>query len=140
MVTNRAAWAIQQRARDLKRIAESEVHRTLYRGVDLARRQSSGPYSLVQLARMGHPYARRHGTALLPPGKINAQTGKFRASWRADRLGPYKGRIINDNFVADFLQFGTDKMLPRPVGLEVEQMLTKELSRRLQKEINAWTR
>jgi hypothetical protein len=47
-------------------------------------RLSSGPYSLKQLRRMGHPYSRRRPNPGAIGGdfaRINVQTGVFRKSW-----------------------------------------------------------
>lgn len=85
---------------------------------------SSGPYSLGDLARMDHPFATRHGTALLDPATINVQSGRFREDWEALPLIIQRSAIhmlvVNRNPVADYLKYGTRTMLPRPIEEAVE--------------------
>jgi hypothetical protein len=49
--------------------------------VDEVRKSMSGRYSLPQLAKMDHPYAKRHVSQVTPPGNkhwtINKQTGSL---------------------------------------------------------------
>lgn len=95
-----------------------------------AERISQGPYSLGQLAAMDHPYARRHGKALLPDSFINQQQGTFAASWVAED-GPNGPLVHNtDEPIATFLEKGTRNMLPRPLD-ELKEFAVEALQKRL---------
>lgn len=91
-------------------------------GIQIAREQSSGPYSSAQLAAMDHPYATRHGSPMLDPSMINEQSGAFRAHWQAVRYG-MGAQIFNDAFYAKWLEEGTPTMFARPAGLVIEGRL-----------------
>lgn len=95
-----------------------------------AERVSMGDYSLAQLAAMDHPYARRHGRALLPDSFINQQQGTFAASWVIDE-GP-QGPVVHniDEPIATFLEKGTRNMLPRPLD-ELKEFAVEALQKRL---------
>lgn len=113
---------------------------TLSDGISEAVRLSSGPYSSKQLARMDHPYAKRHGQPLLQPEYIiNTQSGVFRASWTRSNVfqsgDTYWGFLSNYSGVADFLAKGTRFMFARPIDkileIRMEARLAKELEKRL---------
>lgn len=95
-------------------------------GFDEARRLSSGTFSLAMLAAMDHPYARRHGKALLDPATINVQTGAFFQHWRTTKQAD-GGQIRNDDEKADFLKFGTETMVERPIEDEVEAFVASQI-------------
>lgn len=61
---------------------------------------SSGSYSLKELRKMDHPYARRHGRPRLAPGIINQQTGVFQSSWRQETSSS-NGAMITTLWNAD---------------------------------------
>ena len=99
---------------------------------------SSGPYSLLELRNMGHPYARRHKRAFLDPGVINVQTGVFIRSWKAE--GPtltgddLEASIFNtDPKASDFLEPGTDLMIPRPIDQKIAGECAGRIDRRRKK-------
>jgi hypothetical protein len=98
--------------------AEIVVAAAASRGFEAALDWSSGPFSQADLDRKDNPYARRHGSPLLDPGRINVQTGQFRSGWevRGDRL---HRQIVNDSNVADFLK-GTPSMFSRPIWDRIE--------------------
>lgn len=91
----------------------------------VAEKRSSGGYSLASLARMDHPYARRHGIPLEEPGIINVQSGVFRRSWTS--FGPYSvndkliSRVANLDPKANYLEqrWGHPKtrMFARPINI-----------------------
>ena len=116
-------------ARDLR----WDVDRAIDDGLEEARRRSSGRYSLTDLARMDHPYARRHGSPRLDPSVINSQSGVFRSAWRGDNPmatdGAVSGRIFNDSAVADYLDKGTRTMFARPIGAAVEETVRPRMFR-----------
>jgi hypothetical protein len=109
-----------------------------------ADRHSSGPHSLVELAAMDYPYARRHGRALLDPSTINVQSGEFRAAWSAPQVMRFgqdlSARLVNDADVANWLRDGTRYMVPRPIGDYLESYAEKELERRIEAELRRWAR
>jgi hypothetical protein len=99
------------------------VNQATFTAVIFAVRSSSGPFSASMLAKMDHPYATRHGAPKLNPAFINSQTGAFARDWRGSYAlkSDYSTRgvtasITNDNPVADYLQFGTVFMVPRPIA------------------------
>lgn len=104
-----------------------------------AMQESSGPYSQAELTQMDHPYARRHGSPQLPPEIINVQTGQFRADWKVEPVmlnrNEIVARTINENHVADFLQFGTKHMFARPIQPEVEKIAEPLIVREIEKEL-----
>lgn len=109
------------------------IHATQWEAVAL----SSGTVSSADLARMDHPFAKRHGspqTNLLP---INAQSGEFRNSWvthgPSERGGTVVASLENVSPHADFLEGGTRFMFARPLELPLtdfaERVLEVELGR-----------
>lgn len=105
------------------RALEAETEAQAYR---IADRLSSGPYSLADLRRMGHPYARRRPRPPLPPGVINVQSGLFRRSWHVEahlRGARMEVSIENRAPYARYLLEGTRRMIPRPY----EEALRREL-------------
>jgi hypothetical protein len=114
----------QQRIRlDLRRAAAAAIQS----GFEYAKRESSGPFSLSALAAMDHPYAKRHGSPMLDPGRINIQTGDFYRGWNNSKPmagdAIILGRIYNLDRVADFLKYGTRFMFARPIEQRVETFL-----------------
>lgn len=97
-----------------------------------ARRLSSGTRSSARLRQMDHPYARRHGTPLLPPEIINVQSGEFLSAWHRRRTSE-GGQVINDSSVADFLKSGTPRMFARPIDI----VLTTKLADHAEHRINS---
>lgn len=109
---------------------------------------SSGEYSLAKLRRMGHPYAKRHmtpkgrrakrrGTPAIPYGDptiINAQSGTFRGAWRVG-VGMNRDQILvraeNRSRAADYLEFGTKRMIARPLPRKLEKTLAPDFKKRL---------
>ena len=76
---------------------------------------------------MDHPYAKRHGSPQLDPGRINFQTGDFYHGWNNSKPmagdSIISGRIYNLDRVADFLKYGTRFMFARPIEDRVERFL-----------------
>jgi hypothetical protein len=104
------------------------VNDTLHAGYGLAIQHSSGTHSSADLARLDHPFATRHGSPLLDPSVINAQTGQFRAAWRTEgpkpTAGGVGGAIVNDDPKVQVLKPGTRLMFARPV----EDRIARELA------------
>lgn len=97
------ALAPREFAQELRRRAsllERELIKAEAKNLDEAKNSaqadwSSGPYSSAQLARMGHPYSRRHPNPPQDPGIINIQTGRFISSWRVDQPQVSGNRITS---------------------------------------------
>lgn len=120
--------------RILKELAAAEAE-SVKRIVEMAKEDSSGPYSLPQLAKMGHPYALRAVRLRLPPNIINAQTGVFRDAWQgkpgAFVSGVMTSHVVNESKVAAYLKAGTNKMIARPIDEAVMKKYAPERRRRL---------
>ena len=91
-----------------------------------ALRASSGTLSTKALRRMRHPYARRDPQTPLDPGLINAQSGRFRRSWRT-RRPRRSGRKItsklrNSDPKGKWMR-GTSKMIERPVLVRIAKAI-----------------
>jgi len=104
---------------------------------------SSGPVTPAQSAAKDYIYARRHGPLGLVqymPQKsravINEQTGQFKASWYADapqsQDRTVSARLSNQNEVADFLQYGTEFMVRRPINVYLTDFINNAALKELQ--------
>lgn len=128
MTVSQARSVVKALQKDVRRELVWAADRALRGALGDAKALSSGPFTLAQLRKMGHPYARRAPGAL-DPAVINVQSGRFRQDWQADvpRMGDpgdvVRGRISNQSPVADYLQYGTRYMVARPVGLAVASAL-----------------
>ena len=130
--------------RKLQREIRSEVIRVARTTIALSRteaqKRSSGPFSLRELAKRDHPYAVRHGAPRLDSSMINTQSGAFRSDWTADPPSfddrGVSARLFNDNYVADFLQYGTRTMFRRPIA----EWLGVWMANHAEKELNAAAR
>lgn len=123
MTVAQAKSSVKALQRDVRRELVWAADRALKGALADAKALSSGPFTLSQLRKMGHPYARRNaGTFSFAPAVINVQSGRFRQDWQADvpRVSDpgdvVRGRISNQNPVADYLQYGTRFMVARPIG------------------------
>lgn len=129
-----AAYFQQLRA-EIADIEREAAHDAILAAHDYALDMSSGNETPQTLRQKDHPYARRHPFPLLPPEKINRQTGIFFSAWRAV-LENWGGQIRNDSDRADFLQYGTRRMHERPIKEAVEAFLEakyqESLERRMQ--------
>jgi len=136
---NRIARLKQEIRKDMR----SGAQRALNASEREAKRKSSGPLTLATLARLDHPYAKRHGPlgkVSLMPGKsrstVNVQTGAFRADWLAGIAGfqgaSIHGRLVNYNPVADYLVNGTEFMVRRPIDVYMTDFLHNAALKELQ--------
>ena len=82
-----------------------------------ARRYSSGTWSLLALARAGHPY-RVGGPNWLDPGVVNRQSGQLYALWTTGRDAAGNLTLVNTAPHAVFL-LGTRTMIPRPIWQKI---------------------
>ena len=71
---------------------------------------------------MGHPYSKANPEPI-GADQINAETGKFRDSFVAVKNGFGDSQINNTSPIADYLLQGTKKMIARPIGQAIEEML-----------------
>lgn len=105
---------------------------------------SSGGYSLEALARLGHPYAKRHPNPPQDPAIINRQTGLFLRSWRTTPLERTLAglgiKVVNDAPYADYLDQGTSLMIRRPIIERLEQRLAPDLLLRIRTALGRWWR
>lgn len=96
---------------------------------------SSGGISTKRLRLMGHPYARRAPQSL-DPSVINAQSGKFRDSWKktsARMMGrDLSTSVVNTDKTAKYM-LGTNRMIARPIDQAVAAMMRPRRLARLQK-------
>lgn len=108
---------------DLERDLAQAMDEAADEALNLARRYSSGTFPMPALRRMGHPYARRHGTPRRDPSIINAQTGQFVKAWKKRHIviqgGEVIAQVVNESPHAAFLN-GTRFMFDRPVEVRVE--------------------
>lgn len=99
---------------------------------------SSGGIRTPVLRRMDHPYARRHGRALLDPGRINTQRGAegFAGAWEIEPVRRQGDTLslaaVNRSPQAGFLEKGTKRMLPRPLPERVEAELRPVVEQRIE--------
>jgi len=122
MTPNQAAARLEALGAKLDRLLVDAERESLNDALNIARSLSSGPYSLAELAEMGHPYAVRDPHPPADPAVINEQSGDFKEDWRAIP-GDAVQRLENDNDVADFLKNGTRFMISRPIDERILELL-----------------
>jgi hypothetical protein len=136
MNIRQAKAALRGVARDIHREAVRVARTTVAAGENEAKKLSSGPFSMVELAKKDHPYARRHGSPRLDPSVINVQSGVFRQSWFTSlptmAQSKVSARLVNDSEVADFLQYGTRKMFARPIGDRLQRFIQDRALREIE--------
>lgn len=130
-----AAVLLRRRAQALDAALRQAEKENLQEALRIARKLSSGTISSAQLRAMGHPY-RLGGSPPAPPEIINAQSGRFRDSWRA--TGPFAtrgglvSRLVNTAPWAAWLFGGTARMIARPIGAAIQRRVVALRYRRLQ--------
>lgn len=127
MTPDDIAAAFKADADTLRRAARQAVVETTRDLQRDAERRSYGTVSADALRRLGHPFARRHGTPLMDPRVINRQSGVFAKSWRREIHG-YKGSIYNVAPHGAFLEYGTRRMFDRPVWEDIEENAVDRLA------------
>lgn len=142
MTSDRAAYRVSLLADYLEQGQAELIRDTEIDLLKTARRWSSGPFSLAELATRDHPYARRHGRPLLSSARINVQTGVFRDSWVASAaVIPGVGvgvRLYNtDDKASRFLEGGTEHMFARPIDVQILGECVPRLRRRVDRMIKA---
>lgn len=97
---------------------------------------SLGPYSLKELADMGHPYSKANPQPPDDPAIINLQTGHFLRGWTLGMVqrAPDAIWITVGNYTkeADFLDRGTNTMIRRPLVERLESLLLPRFERFMQ--------
>lgn len=93
----------------------------------MAQDQSKGPVKTHQFRAVTgdpHPFALRHGHALLPREILNKQSGLLARSWIITRIKKPSGQIqfivSNTAPYAKFLEEGTKTAFARPAGIAVQ--------------------
>ncbi len=82
-------------------------------------------HSLADLARLGHPYARRFAPNYLHPDYlVHQQSGMLTSGLRKDAIveapeGVIRGVVRNVTWYDPYVQLGTYKMRPRPYMAQV---------------------
>jgi|CXWL01.1.fsa_nt_gi hypothetical protein len=130
MTPKQAVRRIERLRIEVKTEIGRAVKRTTKKGVAEFRRMSSGTETPKSLRQKDYPYARRHGTPILPPEIINKQRGVFFENTRDQPIrfdaDGVHGQVINDSDVADFLNEGTDSMFRRPIADFVENYMENQ--------------
>lgn len=156
MTIRQAQSKLKQVKRDVRRERVWAVDRALKRGLIEARIASSGPLTGRQRRQADYPYATRHGaqgkTSAMPggtPAIVNVGRGVFRRGWQIDppRVSDggnvVTGRLMNLTDVADYLQYGTKKMVARPIKplleMRLRRHLENEMSRAQRRLEYAWS-
>lgn len=130
MNINQGRAAIKAVGREIERRAKNAVQKTVNEGLKEAIWWSSGTLSSNQLRKMDHPFARRHGSPLIDPTRINVQSGEFIEAWQGTHQG-LKGLIINDSEHADQLKYGTERAFARPIEGKIADIVHESLERNL---------
>lgn len=138
MTPDQFSAAMKRKAKAIEAEIRSAENRTAEEAKGLLVQYSGGPYSLRELAKMGHPYARRLNgrrlTMYLDPTIINQQSGRFRRSW-GKQLCRWNGKqlvvsVTNSSPEAAFM-LGTTKMMPRRIDKRVAEELRQRHFNRL---------
>lgn len=140
MNIRQAQARLRQVKKDVRRERVWAVDRALRKGLADARFASSGPLTARDRREADYPYARRHGpmgkTSAMSggtPAIVNVGSGAFRKGWQVDppRVSDggnvVSGRLMNLTDVADYLQYGTRKMVARPIRPLLEMRLRRHL-------------
>lgn len=119
-----AATHLEGVASGLKKAVIDAEKKSVKQAWMLAVSYSVGPFSQSELTKMGHPYARRHGSPRLDPNILNIQTGKFAASWRFEEPTESGDAIVAHLYNIDekagrFLERGTRYMFARQPHVKV---------------------
>lgn len=106
--------AQQERAARMDRLMTTQERKTADELKRAAVRLTSGRLSQRIIKRF-HPFARRHGAALVPVTPINIDTGRLQRGWRYRRRLKRAGTLYN---VAPYTRYilardGTRYMVPR---------------------------
>lgn len=129
---------------DFRASLESAVDLAVTDGLKEGQRLTSGTVSRAD--QRDNPYAKRHGSDVLPGVEINDQashnlrgpssSASVLESWYREpvtvRGGTLTSSINNDSPIIDFLTKGTWKLAARPVDVETEEYTEQQLEKRIQ--------
>jgi hypothetical protein len=116
-------------ANSLTRNVTRAVVETAREGVQIAKQDSSGRFSLRRLRQMGHSYARRAPNPPDDPAIINKQSGVFRAAWTVEPIhsttgGATVGYVVNRSDRVRWLtERGTRLIMGRPIESRVRNRI-----------------
>lgn len=121
-----------QAARQVQRI-KGAIAKAAILGQDRAAKEikqysvslSSGKLSTAWLRKDDHPYATRHGAQQNLSGLINRQSGVLKASWEIRKVQTAFSAmpiivVVNRASYVQYVVFGTSKMVPRRIDLNIE--------------------
>lgn len=132
------ARIIEQRAAALQpRLVKAETASAQEALAEGRARSTTQHYSLAQLRRMGHPYAKRRPRPPMYVGIINRQSGKFVAGWESDTFesfGSIVSRVRNRSEHARFM-LGKGFMVERPIWKIVKMAANRHRRERLRKAV-----
>jgi hypothetical protein len=134
MTPQEFARSLQKKADLLEKEIMAAERQTLTEARAEAIKLSSGRLTATDLARAGHPFARRAPDAAYDPSVINARTGLFKRSWIGILPRVIGGKIVTrlKNFSPEAKYMaGTKFMVPRTVGAEVKKRVQPRRLRRL---------
>lgn len=130
MNPNDLARELSQMADRLEEEMQGVVRQSAVELHSLSQAQSSGGLQPADLARMDHPFARRHGGPQLNPDFVNRQTGAFYAGWQIeDGADGYSASVSNADPKAGLLESGTWVMFarhPEQAAADIEEPLFAE--------------
>lgn len=148
MTVKQARSQVVRLRSELRADVANVVSVTLQKTREEAVRLSSGPLTPQRLRQLDHPYAKRHGPlgrVSVMPGRtravINVGSGEFRSAWQRTAVklvpGGAEGSILNESEVADYLEFGTELMVRRPITERLEDFVHNTAVKELER---AWRR
>lgn len=146
MTPRQAARWFREAGKRLERNLTAAVLATTKDALQCAVKRSQGPYSLAELAALGHPYAIRHLFATAGGGGpfggqvINYQSGLFAAAWTwsapSRSGGAIRSRVWNRAPYASFLEDGTVLMWARPINHAVAAEVFPRFQERLRRALD----
>ncbi len=96
-------------------------------------------HSLTQLAKMGHPYSKRHPKPPHDPAYLHAQSGNLRKSWELTvefHGSDYVLTLRNKAEYFKWLEGGTKKMIRRPILEAISASTIKPIRERNKEALN----
>jgi hypothetical protein len=132
MTPKAAAEVLRAKGKELVRELREAEHENAVTGLQVAIEYSTGPYKQRLLARLGHPYARRHPEPAIDPGVANVQSGKLAVGWRKREPRMRDDALVTSlyNVAPEAIYFdedaypqGTTDMIARPVQARIRERL-----------------
>lgn len=142
MTPDQAAAAFERSAVALPAaLAEAETQ-AIHAALAAARKLSEGALTPSEMDALGHPYAARLGGAAVPgdPAVVNRGQGDFLEHWSIESQGSEEdgvaNRLYNDSQVAEWLDGGTRKTIPRPFLARIEERAEGEREKLVEKALD----